>query len=203
MRIMEQTYTSPTERMTTDVTRVLDELRVDHRNLTVLIDMLDAEADRLKALEDPDYDLLRDVMLYMTGYPDVVHHRKEDWVYAQMVAVRPAMQRDLIRIERDHTELAKLGTKLLNDIEAIESGTVMRRFDVVEDARQYVNRQRDHMRWEDEKLFPLVESLKGELDLSEAASNVATMRDPVFGPNVESGFHNLFDAISKSRRSGR
>ena len=188
--------------MTTDVSRVLDELRVDHRNLTVLIDMLDAEAGRLKALEDPDYDLLRDVMLYMTGYPDVVHHRKEDWVYAQMVAVRPAMQRDLMRIERDHAELAKLGTKLLNDIEAIESGTVMRRFDVVEDARQYVNRQRDHMRWEDEKLFPLIESLEAELDLSEAASNVAAIPDPVFGPDVESGFRNLFEAISNNRRPG-
>ena len=155
--------------------------------------------DRLKALEDPDYDLLRDVMLYMTGYPDVVHHRKEDWVYARMVAVRPAMQRDFTRIERDHAELAKLGTKLLNDIEAIESGTVMRRFDVVEDARNYVNRQRDHMRWEDEKLFPLIESLEAELDLSEAESHVATTPDPVFGPTVESGFRNLFEAISKDR----
>jgi hemerythrin-like domain-containing protein len=188
--------------MSTDASKLLDELRTDHRNLTVLIDLLDAEIDRLKALEDPDYELLRDVMLYMTGYPDVVHHRKEDWVYARMVAVRPAMQRDLIRIERDHAELAKLGTKLLNDIEAIESGTVMRRFDVVEDARNYVSRQRDHMRWEDEKLFPLVDSLQGELDLSEVASHVATTPDPVFGPTVDSGFRSLFDAISKDRVSG-
>lgn len=187
--------------MTKDVARVLDELRTDHRNLTVLIDMLEVEADRLKALEDPDYDLLRDIMIYMTSYPDVVHHRKEDWVYARMVDVRPAMQRDLIRIERDHAELAKLGTKLLNDIEAIESGTVMRRFDVVEDARQYVTRQRDHMHWEDEKLFPLIDSLKEELDLSEAAPRVGTMADPVFGSKVESGFRNLFDAIGRERAS--
>lgn len=187
--------------MTTDVSRVLDELRADHRNLTVLIDMLDAEADRLKALEDPDYDLLRDIMVYMTSYPDVVHHRKEDWVYARMVDVRPAMQRDLVRIERDHAELAKLGTKLLNDIEAIESGTVMRRFDVVEDTRQYVNRQRDHMRWEDEKLFPLIETLKKDIDLGDGAPRVAKMHDPVFGPNVESGFRNLFDAIKRDQAS--
>ena len=199
---MVQFHTSQSKRMTIDVSGLLDELRTDHRNLKVLIDMLDAETDRLKALEDPNYELLRDIMQYMTGYPDVVHHRKEDWVYARMVALRPAMQRDLTRIERDHAELAKLGTKLLNDIEAIESGTVMRRFDVVEDARGYVNRQRDHMRWEDEKLFPLIENLKAELDLSEAASHVATRPDPVFGPTVESGYRNLFDAISKERESG-
>ncbi len=188
--------------MSTSASKVLAELRSDHRNLTVLIDMLDAEADRLKALEDPNYELLRDIMLYMTGYPDVVHHRKEDWVYAKMVGLRPAMQRDLTRIERDHAEIAKLGTKLLNDIEAIESGTVMRRFDVVEDARAYVNRQRDHMRWEDEKLFPLIDSLKAELDLSEASSNVPKTPDPVFGPKVDSGFRNLLDAIRKDQQSG-
>ncbi len=170
--------------------------------MTVLIDMLDAEVDRLKALEDPNYELFRDIMLYMIGYPDVVHHRKEDWVYAQMVAVRPALQRDLTRIERDHAEIAKLGTKLLNDIEAIESGTVMRRFDVVEDARAYVKRQRDHMRWEDEKLFPFIDNLKAELDLSEPASNIAKMPDAVFGPKVDSGFRNLLDAIRKDQESG-
>ena len=187
--------------MTTNVSEVLEELRVDHRNLSVLINMLDAEADRLKALEDPDYELLRDIMVYMTSYPDVVHHRKEDWVYARMVAVRPAMERDLRRIGREHAELAKLGTKLLNDVEAIESGTVMRRFDVVEDTRQYVNRQRDHMRWEDEKLFPLIDSLKEELDLGEAAPRVGTMPDPVFGAKVESDFRNLFDAIEREQAS--
>lgn len=187
--------------MTTAVSELLDDLRADHRNLTTLLDFLDVEIDRLKALEDPDYDLLHDIMSYLTGYPDAVHHRKEDWVYARMVAVRPAMQRDLQRIGRDHAELANLGTKLFHDIEAIESGTVMRRFDVVEDARNYLKRQRDHMRWEDEKLFPLIDSLKAELDLSALSENHAKVPDPVFGPKVESGFRRLFDAISKDGAS--
>lgn len=187
--------------MSIAVSELLDELRTDHRNLTMLLDFLESEIDRLKALEDPDYDLLHDIMSYLTGYPDAVHHRKEDWVYARMVAVRPTMQRDLDRIGRDHAELANLGTKLFNDIQAIESGTVMRRFDVVEDARNYAKRQRDHMYWENEKLFPLIEDLKAELDLSEASQKNAKVPDPVFGPTVESGFRRLFDAISKDRAS--
>lgn len=181
--------------MTKHVSQVLDELREDHRNLTVLLDMLEREIARLKSREDPDYDLLHDIMLYMTGYPDAVHHKKEDWVYARMAAIRSNMQRDLTRIEHDHAEIGNLGNKLLNDIKAIESGTVMRRFDVVEDARRYLTRQRDHMRWEDEKLFPLIDSLKAELDLSDVPSKIKNIADPVFGPNVESDFRSLFDAI--------
>ena len=181
--------------MTKHVSQVLDELREDHRNLTVLLDMLEREISRLKSQEDPDYDLLHDIMTYMTGYPDAVHHKKEDWVYARMAAVRSSMQRDLARIEHDHAEISNLGNKLLSDIKAIESGTVMRRFDVVEDARRYLARQRDHMRWEDEKLFPLIDSLKEELDLSQKPSQVGTMDDPVFGPDVEHRFRELFEAI--------
>jgi len=181
--------------MTRHVSRVLDELREDHRNLTVLLNMLEREITHMKEREDPDYDLLHDIMLYMTGYPDAVHHKKEDWVYARMAAIRGSMQRDLARIEHDHAEISNLGNKLLNDIKAIESGTVMRRFDVVEDARRYLIRQRDHMRWEDEKLFPMIDGLKAELDLSEIPSSVSTMTDPVFGENVESGFRELLEAI--------
>jgi hemerythrin-like domain-containing protein len=181
--------------MTKHVSQVLDELREDHRNLAVLLGMLDREIARLKSAEDPDYDLLHDIMLYMTGYPDAVHHKKEDWVYGRMAQVRSSMQRDLTRIEHDHAEISNLGNKLLSDIKAIESGTVMRRFDVVEDARRYLTRQRDHMRWEDEKLFPQIDSLKAELDLSERPSHVSTMADPVFGPNVEYSFQRLFEVI--------
>ena len=181
--------------MTKHVSQVLDELKIDHRNLAVLLEMLEREVARLKSREDPDYDLLHDIMQYMTGYPDAVHHKKEDWIYARMASVRPAMKRDLARIEHDHAEIGNLGNKLLNDINAIESGTVMRRFDVVDDARRYLTRQRDHMRWEDEKLFPLIDSLKAELDLSTAPSSVSTMPDPVFGPSVENTFRRLFEAI--------
>lgn len=181
--------------MTRHVSEVLDELRDDHRNLTVLLNILEREIAHLKDREDPDYDLLHDIMLYMTGYPDAVHHKKEDWVYARMAAVRSGMQRDLARIEHDHAEISNLGNKLLSDIKAIQSGTVMRRFDVVEDARRYLVRQRDHMRWEDEKLFAMIEGLKAELDLSEPPSNVGTMADPIFGKTVESGFRRLFEAI--------
>jgi hemerythrin-like domain-containing protein len=181
--------------MTRNVSEVLDQLREDHRNLSILLNMLEREIARLKEREDPDYDLLHDIMTYMTGYPDAVHHKKEDWIYARMAAIRTSMQRDLARIEHDHAEISNLGNKLLNDIKAIESGTVMRRFDVVEDARRYLIRQRDHMRWEDEKLFPMIDSLKTELQLGEMPSNVGTMVDPVFGEEIESGFRRLFDAI--------
>lgn len=186
--------------MTTQVSEVMEELKVDHRNLTVLLDLLDHEIEQLERAEAPDFELLHDIMSYMTGYPDAVHHKKEDWVYARMAAVRHSMQRDLERIEGDHAEISEFGSKLLRDIQDIEAGAFLQRADVVDDARRYLKRQRDHMRWEDNYMFPLIDSLKAELDLSQRSSKIADMADPVFGPKVLASFGALFRAIQVEAR---
>ena len=181
--------------MTRHVYEVMEELREDHRNLTVLLNLLDREIARLERVEAPDFELLHDIMTYMTGYPDAVHHKKEDWVYARMAAVRDSMQADLERIEGDHAEISAFGNKLLSDIQEIEAGAFLPRADVVADAHRYLTRQRDHMRWEDTYMFPLIDSMKAELDLSERSSRIADMADPVFGPEVLASFGSLLAAI--------
>ena len=66
--------------MTNDVEQLMSGLRGDHRNMAMLLDSLDREIDKLAASGETDYDLVRDIMLYLTEYPDVVHHPKEDIV---------------------------------------------------------------------------------------------------------------------------
>lgn len=183
--------------MTMQVSRVMEELREDHRNLTVLLNVLEREIERLEAAETPDFELLHDIMTYMTGYPDAVHHKKEDWVYARMAAARSNMQGDLERIEGDHEEICEFGNKLLGDIREIEAGAFLSRESVVEDARRYLKRQRDHMRWEDTYMFPLIDSMESELDLSTPSPKIADMPDPVFGPEVLESFDTLFRAIQQ------
>lgn len=178
-----------------EVSQVMSELRQDHRNLKVLLDLLDREIKRIEAEETPDFELLHDIMLYMTGYPDAVHHKKEDWVYAKMAAARPEMHGDLKRIERDHADISKFGNQLLNDFDILDAGEFMRRDALIGDARSYLTRQRDHMQWEDSFMFPLIASMESELDLGQVSGEIGSMTDPVFGQDVESTFHNLFEAI--------
>ena len=64
--------------------RILEELREDHRNLSRLLDLLEAECSEVPDDGEPDMELLRDIMCYMTVYPDAIHHPREDLVYAAM-----------------------------------------------------------------------------------------------------------------------
>ncbi|RLA29647.1 MAG: hypothetical protein DRR11_15055, partial [Gammaproteobacteria bacterium] len=55
---------------------VLAELRQDHQNMTLMLNLLERESNLIYADGDPDFELLADVMHYMTVYPDAVHHPK-------------------------------------------------------------------------------------------------------------------------------
>ena len=98
-------------------------------------------------------------MRYMTVYPDAIHHPKEDRVYAELRAVRPDLSKGFDRITVDHRDLAQLGMKLSNDVQSIMSGTALRRNVVIADALRYIQRLREHMRWEECDLFIRVEEM--------------------------------------------
>ena len=189
--------------MSVNVAGILEELRADHLNMIALMDVLEEEINYQSDRDNPDYTLMRDIMAYMTGYPDAVHHRKEDWLYSSMAALQPSMFRDLHRIESDHSELSGLGNKLLSDIRAADSGTVLRKLDVIDDASAFVKRLRDHMQWEDEKLFPVALSLKDDLEASEVPRFEADRVDPLFGVNPTDENRRLLARIEAGQRSRR
>jgi hemerythrin-like domain-containing protein len=80
--------------MKSDAAILLTELRQDHRNMAVLLNLLQEEALRLEQHDRPDYELLLDIMRYMTVYSDAIHHPKEDLVYA---GLRHCRNRDYAR----------------------------------------------------------------------------------------------------------
>jgi hemerythrin-like domain-containing protein len=49
----------------------------DHVNFGRLLNLLEGELRRLHDDRSPDYELMLDIMYYMTHYSDVLHHPKE------------------------------------------------------------------------------------------------------------------------------
>lgn len=182
--------------MHNDVTRILEELRQDHKNMATLLNVLERESNRIYSEDHPDIDLMRDVMQYMTTYPDAVHHPKEDRIYAELRITQPELSEGFTRITVDHQNIAEQGMKLRNDLALIESGAMLRRNSVVEDALRYVNTLRNHMQWEELDLFRRVEEMirKGHRTLEMAQFPDAD--DPVFGAAVEERFAKLFKSIA-------
>ena len=130
----------------------MTELREDHRNMTVVLDLLDGLIEEMDAGGDPDFELFDEIMRYMTVYPEAVHHPKEDIVYEQLREMRPDLTEDLDHVPDDHSDIAHLGSLLRDEIEAVIAGGAVRREKMIEDAAAYVTRQRNHIQWEEKDL---------------------------------------------------
>ncbi len=186
--------------MTTDLASILGDLRTDHRNVTILLNLLDREIAEAGDLNDPDFELMRDIMLYMTVYLDAVHHPKEDLVYSALAAAGAEFAADLANVESDHRDVAVLGQTLRHEIDAVLTGTAVARERVIDDTLDYIRLLRLHMSWEEEDLFPradrLAENATSGLDLTYLDAP-----DPVFGLRTQLGFSNLLAHIHRAANS--
>ena len=185
--------------MQAEIADLMTELREDHRNMAIVLDLLDEVIEHIRAEDDTDLELLGEIMHYMTVYPDAVHHPKEDLVYEQLQHNRPDLAEGLDDVPSDHTEIAELGVRLRNDIDSIESGTAVRRQQLIDDASNYVQRLRNHMQWEETDLFKridrMIESRKHPIDIS----HLQAVDDPVFGKSAAAGFNRLMASLDAAK----
>ncbi len=181
--------------MDKNASAIIAELRDDHKNMALMLDLLERESNKIYDGDEPDYELLHDIMHYMTVYPDAVHHPKEDRLYAELKAFRQDLSTGFERITMDHRHIAELSVKLRNDIESINSGNPVLRKAVVADALRYVNTLRGHMQWEELDLFRRVDEMirsgHDQLDTTEFTHRP----DPVFGPDAEAQFGRLVKSV--------
>ena len=181
--------------MDNNVANVLAELRRDHKNMGMMLRLLEHESNLLYAGDEPDFELIHDVMHYMTVYPDAVHHPKENRIYAELKAVRPDLTAGFRRIIDDHKEIEDQSLRLRDGFASIHSAQFVRRNQLVADALRYVDMLRGHMQWEELDLFRRVEEMvRDGHEFIEAATYLQGC-DPVFGGNVEQKFAAVVSKI--------
>jgi hemerythrin-like domain-containing protein len=174
---------------------ILEDLRQDHRNMSVMLDLLEREIGRVRDGRGPDYELINDIMRYLTVYSDAVHHPKEDILYRAMQDAHPDLAAGLEHVEPEHRKLAELGVTLRIGIEAIAADAPVSRSRIVANTGKYVDYLRRHMDWEERDLFPRAEALiKAETAMFVDISHLDKL-DPVFGPEREHSFANLLHNI--------
>lgn len=176
----------------------MSELREDHRNMSVVLEALERTVNEARADKDPDFELVEEIMRYMTVYPDAVHHPKEDILYAKLEKLRPELAEGLDDVDKDHREIAALGTALRDDVEAIVAGAAVRREHFVADCENYVRRLRDHMQWEETDLFERIDEMLEKDSPGSDLDAYIHIKDPVFELEVESAFRRLMASLKSA-----
>jgi hemerythrin-like domain-containing protein len=182
--------------MDTDAREIMADLREDHRNMSIVLNLLADQVESMEADEDPDFELFDEIMRYMTVYPDAVHHPKEDVVYRQLRERRPDLSEDLNHVPDEHREIARLSGLLRDEVEAINAGAAVLREKMIKDTSAYIDCLRKHMRWEEEDLFSRIDLMLDAEPYKVDIAEYQHIKDPVFELEIEAGFTRLIASLS-------
>ena len=172
----------------------------DHANFAVLLDLLERQLDLFHQGESPDYELMSDIMFYMTHYTDQVHHPREDLAFARIREREPEMEALVDELIAQHATLKAAGEALIRALDDIVNGSITSRARLEVPARAYVEMLRGHMRREETALLPRVATLLRPRDWSAIDTEIRHIEDPLFGGNGEERYAALRAQISREAR---
>ena len=172
-------------------------LQREHHNFQRLLDLFESQLALFHRGEDPDYALMRDIMRYLTQYPDRFHHPNEDLVFERLQRVEPAAGPFILQLMKEHEQLFAKGSELLALLEEVANDVLIARDTVESSAKAYVDGLRAHMDKEEGTLFPLAEQRLKRADWDAIATAIRRYEDPLFGAQVAPGYRAIFEQLSE------
>ena len=178
--------------MTTALTIIRDE----HRTISAVLHGLDYLVRELRAGKKVDPRVFHAMLYYLDTFGERVHHPKEDRYLFGVMRPRSQAARTLIAIlEEEHAAGAAAIRRLTQAMIRFEEGGD-REFAAFErEVRNYVDSYRNHMRREEEQLFPLARSLLTPFDWAMVDAAFRENVDPLAGARETSDFEALFSRI--------
>ncbi len=176
---------------------IMEQLKTDHGNISHLLATLEEQMRVVHNEENADFELMHDIMMYMTHYPDHTHHPMEDLVFKKLKRYDDNAEDVVTRLVREHAGLAEKGQRFREMLRHVVDGALVER-DVLEDTgREYIAFLRSHMEIEDSDAFPRAEKALSPADWEDVASSIQARTDPIFGPVIADEFRSLYDYIQR------
>jgi len=175
--------------------RLLDQLQQDHRHLSRLLDLLDTLLDQFHAGNEPDYELMAEMLEYLESYADQVHHPTEEVIFARLLEFGEEMRRPIDVLVHQHVLLSQLNKRFRQALEGIVHGEVLLREDVERLGRELVSTLRKHADLEEAEVFPFARERLSEADWRAIEDAAPKINDPIFADPDPARFRALFQHL--------
>lgn len=177
------------------MTQLLERLNREHRHLSRLLNLFDDLLDRFSEGNEPDLDLMSEMLEYMDSYADQVHHPSEELIFDRLRARSNETYPVLDVLTKQHVALGQMNKRFRRSLEGIMHEEVLRRDEVELQGREYVKVLRDHLAVEETQAFPLARERLAASDWDELLQEVPSADDPVFGDADPARFRTLFQHL--------
>ena len=175
----------------------IENWRKDHANFLQLLNLLEAQIKDFHENVSPDYELMHDIIYYMTHYPDLFHHPKEDIVFGMVKNIDAAAAAVVDELMQQHVVLRESGAKLLENLAGVTAGAMLARTSIEAPGQTYIAYFRDHMSMEERTIFPLALKTLSDEDWRAADAAIPPPMDPLFGGSVEKRYQALHQHIAR------
>jgi len=172
----------------------------DHVHFARLLDLLERELEQFGGAAAPRYELMEDIVYYMTHYSDAVHHPKEDLVFAVIKVRDPRLRRHVDELAWEHRILRETGDQLAHDLADIVNGAIAPRERLRRSAREYIVCMRGHMNVEEVEILPAAQRLLTNDDWPAVDARFGEVQDPLFASGADLRYAALREHIAREAR---
>jgi len=170
---------------------IIERLSREHRNIEMLLTILERELEIFDRGSRPDYEVIRAIISYFELYPDVYHHPQEDLVFAKLKFRDPAAAAKVGNLALEHQEGAERLRRVARAVDSVLADREILRQNVDNIVRDFMEHQRRHIMMEDRDFFPAALKALEPQDWTEIASALTSRKDPLFSDVVEERFDGL------------
>ncbi|HEX2666821.1 MAG TPA: hemerythrin domain-containing protein [Gammaproteobacteria bacterium] len=173
----------------------INALRQEHGNMRSVLVVVRDQLAILERGSVPDFVLLANAMHYMRRFPGLVHHPKEDFIFARLMARAPDMREAVEHARREHREIYEQEEWIIEcALNAPKPGTTARGR-LLDIGRAYLESQRKHSEREEHVLFPRAEQALTAADWEDVERQFGMVDDPLFGRNPGERYELLYEHL--------
>jgi hemerythrin-like domain-containing protein len=144
----------------------------------------------------PDLKVLRAMLLYISEYPERLHHPKEDrFLFAPLRLHTHLHDAMMVELEVQHAQGEAMVRRLAHALVRHEFGGPPELAYFVQQVQRYADFHSRHMRLEEEVIFPALREHLTEQEWQEAGEAFADNRDPLAGIDLKQDVERLYATI--------
>jgi hemerythrin-like domain-containing protein len=163
----------------------------EHVYFHQLLGVLQKQLDLFHRGEQPNYELMQDIVSYLREYSDQTHHPREDVAFARLAKYCPDLELVLARLGQEHRVIAHAGEALLGMLRAIVGGAIIPRAEVEVAAATYLVYYGNHIAKEEEDVLARAAKELTPEDWEAVRNAVPLIRDPLFDREGGKRFREL------------
>lgn len=169
----------------------IDHWHAEHRHFSRLLDLLERQVAAFHADNQPNFELMLDLVSYLRYFPDRYHHPREDVAFARLAERDPAIKPTVDELMQGHRVIAAAGSELLGYLEQVVDDVVVERAKVEAAAATYLVYYRRHLALEDRDIVPRAQQLLTPQDWAAVVAAIPHRPDPLFGDDVDARYREL------------